>query len=963
METALLQVVLDGRKAREEVKGISTELNATADAADKASERGQKSLNNLATAAGVVKSKSSDLKKEMDAAEKETIAWAQATARLMVAQGNLSGAVNTLQFSLAGARNQTTQLITAQTQLALIQAQMRAAGGGTGSGGLPGVGATGGSGAGSVAAATRDLLAYLAAYISVRQAIRGGDELLRVKILFENLDLSLIAVTGSAPKAAQELEFLREETNRLGLNLEKTIPEFVKITAAFGQAGFSFKESEKIFTDVSIATRALGLSTATTNRVLYDMQEMASLGTVQMRQFRQMIMQMPGGMDVAARAAGTTTEEFHKLLHDGLIPAKEFLPLLAAEFAKTFGTASEQSIQSTESAVNRLKNAWLELKSAVAEGVYFKTTIEGGAAFLDEQRYKMEAARMQQTAAAQVPDNSAHRNIFLEIFAPDNKRIEAEAERIQKVNAVLDKMLQEKFPHFPDQTPFYKSNQSFTDAYQERSMSAASDREIFDARRKVQEGYALFGEGGGAGSGGGGGTGPASDEAIANWEKAIQLQDKFYAQSEQGLDKQIADIERNAAKEKTALDELFSKPPFSVFHPGKGYDRSGQAAFEDAFGSPYDALDNATANQINAAKKAAQDKAGREFFEGEDQLQKLRDEIDAKAQPDKRLQELAAVHLQYGIFRQDLDALNVAHGVELEYYEKLDAAEQSATKEIEARFEKTFVGEGTLSELLHRRLELEKELLSINENDPTGGARAQKIQNEMRALERQNALKEQTGSAGPAESFIYGWDLALQKYGTISKGITKLSEQTADSMTNNVSGAFVSWATGAQTAQQAFSKMTQSMLNELTQLIAKLLVMQGIKALSSVFGGGTGGGTGAISGITEGGGAFVDQGHMGGVVGRLGGGGSVSAMIFAGAHRYHNGGIVGDEQPIIARRGEGVFTPEQMAAIGQSKGRAQKVEIINVTDPRMIDEYLAQNPNAILNVLARNRSTLRRLFT
>ena len=32
--------------------------------------------------------------------------------------------------------------------------------------------------------------------------------------------------------------------------------------------------------------------------------------------------------------------------------------------------------------------------------------------------------------------------------------------------------------------------------------------------------------------------------------------------------------------------------------------------------------------------------------------------------------------------------------------------------------------------------------------------------------------------------------------------------------------------------------------------------------------------------------------------------------------KFHNGGIVGDEVPIIAKRGEGVFTKEQMKALG-----------------------------------------------
>ena len=48
-----------------------------------------------------------------------------------------------------------------------------------------------------------------------------------------------------------------------------------------------------------------------------------------------------------------------------------------------------------------------------------------------------------------------------------------------------------------------------------------------------------------------------------------------------------------------------------------------------------------------------------------------------------------------------------------------------------------------------------------------------------------------------------------------------------------------------------------------------------------------------------------------------------SPELFAHAPRHHRGGIAGQlrpgEVPIIAARSEGVFTPEQMAALGQPR--------------------------------------------
>lgn len=77
------------------------------------------------------------------------------------------------------------------------------------------------------------------------------------------------------------------------------------------------------------------------------------------------------------------------------------------------------------------------------------------------------------------------------------------------------------------------------------------------------------------------------------------------------------------------------------------------------------------------------------------------------------------------------------------------------------------------------------------------------------------------------------------------------------------------------------------------------------------------------------GGTTAIQEHSGGIAGlegtpRYG----VHPSVFRGARRFHGGGIAGDEVPIIARRGEGVFTPEQMRAMGGG-GTTVRVELIN----------------------------------
>jgi len=87
---------------------------------------------------------------------------------------------------------------------------------------------------------------------------------------------------------------------------------------------------------------------------------------------------------------------------------------------------------------------------------------------------------------------------------------------------------------------------------------------------------------------------------------------------------------------------------------------------------------------------------------------------------------------------------------------------------------------------------------------------------------------------------------------------------------------------------------------------------------------------GALGPTSVGGGALVGL-HGGGIVGseatftRY-----VHPAHFNDAPRFHTGGIAGDEVPIIARKGEGVFTAGQMAALGG--GSAPQITIHNHTE-------------------------------
>jgi len=96
--------------------------------------------------------------------------------------------------------------------------------------------------------------------------------------------------------------------------------------------------------------------------------------------------------------------------------------------------------------------------------------------------------------------------------------------------------------------------------------------------------------------------------------------------------------------------------------------------------------------------------------------------------------------------------------------------------------------------------------------------------------------------------------------------------------------------------------------------------------------------------------------HTGGIVGAGGVSRLVDARLFASAPRYHSGGLAGDEVPAILKRGEGVFTPEQMAAMGGGGTTVQIIDQRSGGQPASVEQSQGPNGERLLRVLIRDET-------
>jgi tape measure domain-containing protein len=176
---------------------------------------------------------------------------------------------------------------------------------------------------------------------------------------------TMLVATGTMELAAQEMGFVGDTANELGLEFKALAKGYAGIAAASKGTALEGEGVRSVFEGVSTAMSALSLSADDTRGVMTALQQIISKGTVSSDELKQQLGErLPGAIQIASRAMGVTTEELSKMLEQGKIVASEFLPKFAAEMKRTFGPAAREGAKSFTANINRLKNSMFQLMVA-----------------------------------------------------------------------------------------------------------------------------------------------------------------------------------------------------------------------------------------------------------------------------------------------------------------------------------------------------------------------------------------------------------------------------------------------------------------------------------------------------------------------------------------------------------------------------------------------------------------------
>ena len=237
--------------------------------------------------------------------------------------------------------------------------------------------------------------------------------------------------------------------------------------------------------------------------------------------------------------------------------------------------------------------------------------------------------------------------------------------------------------------------------------------------------------------------------------------------------------------------------------------------------------------------------------------------------------------------------------------------------------------------VLQTRAELEKSATAARKEASQiqdADLRAQTIEAINDALARQLPILENLtrANADYQRSAEFGAKSALRTYIEDATNAAKQAERA-------VTGAFKSMedalAQFVMTGKVDFNSLANSIISDLIRIqIQRAITLPLANWAMSLFTPAASAalplGSGDLIGVN------ANVAHSGGLLGADGlPSRQVDMGVFAGARRFHTGGLVSGEVPIIARQGEAVFTPGQLRALGGAvAGRPQvnvEVNVIN----------------------------------
>lgn len=695
-----------------------------------------------------------------------------------------------------------------------------------------------------------------------------GREIVQTGLKIEKIEASLKAGVGTSKRAQQELAFLRNETERLGLVFLTTSERVAGFYAA--TRGTEVADDVRNITTAFLEASAVyRLTEEQIGGVFRALEQMVSKGRVSAEELRgQLGERLYGAFILAAESIGVTTQELDKMLELGQLAAGDLLPRLADQLREVVSKDIGDAANSNYAALNRFQNVLDRTEAQLAEGGLLDALGTLASAMGTIITKTLGATKALGEFGAQAAANAdgnfagtlgalgplAHPLLAPLAFFNRNALFDTTtlAGRSQLDLAKVTERLEDRRTDLSHLESYASQPSSVIDRI---TGEVARERAAIEADITALE---------------------------AEQARLLALVNNLETSKAPTYGNYTGDIIRETDANFVGPPSRLASAPRKPFTPDIDTDRLDrdmkeiEARLLSLTGSAFDAA------SIEIELKY------------EDLLERLK-----KAGRDTSLVE-------------DLIDVEKAQARFSEFEDSYRDVLSNLSQEVQ-RIQQN-VNAGLISEAEGRRqiIDLQRQTAAQLEN------------------EYLPALRDVAETIGPeGEKAINQVIAAIERLRTSSN--PAISEIRAG-MESAFSGFLQQTLRDIDSVGDAFEGLKDSILDTFNRLIAEMASKAIVRQIFRMFGlNMTSVDTGA-SGYSVGGmgppSSLAGTNHTGGIAGVADAGQRmVPSYLFSGARKFHAGGLVGDEVPIIAKRGEGVFTPEQMAALGPSSG--VKVEVHN----------------------------------
>lgn len=167
----------------------------------------------------------------------------------------------------------------------------------------------------------------------------------------------MVANNDNIRQTAEDMDFLRRTSDRLGVDLGTLSREYSKFLIATKNTNLEGERARNIFLQISEAARVNRASTDDLKGTFVALTQIVNKGSVQMEELRQQLAErLPGALQLMADGLGITTDELVKMMEQGKVTA-DALVNLGDEVENRFGGQLETSLSSITVEMGRLQNA------------------------------------------------------------------------------------------------------------------------------------------------------------------------------------------------------------------------------------------------------------------------------------------------------------------------------------------------------------------------------------------------------------------------------------------------------------------------------------------------------------------------------------------------------------------------------------------------------------------------------